>query len=271
MIKAGRDVPPCADRYPVDAGEARRALTPWTTAEARRSDLHRCRSLPSENRHPVARSPGALRFVEDHLQPVLELVAAWALGSDFQGTSDRSRRGRGHHRRVGHTSPPGFCGRKRGIISNALGRSRGGVSTKVHALVDTKGRPLHVQLTPGQQHESTVAEEIIANHARGEAFIADTGYDSDASRAQLKALRIKPVIHANPTRKKKPRLESKALRDPLPCRGVLSHLEALSSHRHAFREDFPQLPRPRSRRLLLHLAARSPRRRVTKLGTPPSR
>ena len=90
-----------------------------------------------------------------------------------------------------------------------MGRSRGGVSTKVHALVDTKGRPIHIQITPGQQHESTVAEEIIANHARGEACIGDTGYDSDAIRAQLKSLQIKPVIHANPTRKKKPRLDRK--------------------------------------------------------------
>jgi transposase len=88
-----------------------------------------------------------------------------------------------------------------------LGRSRGGFSTKVHALVDTKGRPLHVEVTQGQQHESTVAESIIANHARGRAFIADTGYDSDAIRSQLKALKIKPVIYAHPVRKKKPRLD----------------------------------------------------------------
>lgn len=97
--------------------------------------------------------------------------------------------------------------RKAQIISNALDRSRGGFSTKLHALVDTKGRPLHVEITPGQQHESTVAEALIADHARGKAFIADTGYDSDAIRAQLKELQIKAVICANPTRKKKPRLD----------------------------------------------------------------
>ena len=89
-----------------------------------------------------------------------------------------------------------------------MGRSRGGFSTKLHALVDTKGRPLHVELTPGQQHESTVAEAIIEKHARGKAFIADTGYDSNAIRKQLKALHIKAVIHPNPTRKhRKPRLD----------------------------------------------------------------
>ena len=88
-----------------------------------------------------------------------------------------------------------------------MGRSRGGFSTKVHALVDTKGRPIHIEITPGQQHESTVAEAIIENHARGEAFLADTGYDSDAIRGRVKSLQIKPVIHANPTRKRKPRLD----------------------------------------------------------------
>lgn len=145
--------------------------------------------------------------MEDRVQPVLELVAARALDSHFQGAPDRTRRGRRHHRRFGCSSPPGCCGRKRGIISNALGRSRGGFSTKIHALVDTKGRPIHVELTPGQQHESTVAAAIIENHARGEALIADTGYDSDAIRDQLTAMRMKAVIHAHPGRNKKPRLD----------------------------------------------------------------
>jgi transposase len=88
-----------------------------------------------------------------------------------------------------------------------LGRSRGGFSTKVHALVDQKGRPLHVELTPGQQHDSTVAERIIHEHVFGKAFIADTAYDSDAIRKKLKLEKIKAVIHPHPNRKKKPRLD----------------------------------------------------------------
>lgn len=145
--------------------------------------------------------------MEDRVQSLFELVSSRSLGCDFSKSYSLGRRRRSDHRRIRYSSPPGCCGRKRGVITNALGRSRGGFSTKVHALVDTKGRPLHVELTQGQQHESTVAEAIIANHARGKAFIADTGYDSDAIRAQLKALHIKPVICANPTRKRKPRLD----------------------------------------------------------------
>jgi transposase len=145
--------------------------------------------------------------VEDRVQSIFELVAPGPLGSDLQSSASPGRRRRSHHRRFGCSSPPGCCGRKRGIISNALGRSRGGFSTKVHALVDTKGRPLHVELTPGQQHESTVAPTIIENHARGEALIADTGYDSEAIRNQLTSLRLKAVIHPHPGRKKKLRLD----------------------------------------------------------------
>nr|WP_228565314.1 IS5 family transposase [Myxococcus sp. AB036A] len=93
------------------------------------------------------------------------------------------------------------CGRKRGLRSNALGHSRGGFSTKVHAVTTTGGKPLHVALTPGQQHESTMAEELLV-HAEGAAFIADTGYDADRIRANVRKLRMKSVIHSNPSRKR---------------------------------------------------------------------
>ncbi len=90
-----------------------------------------------------------------------------------------------------------------------MGRSRGGFSTKIHALVDTSGKPIHLQITPGQQHESTVAEAIIEEHARGKAFVADTGYDSNAIRRALRRKRMKAVICPNPTRAKKLRFDRK--------------------------------------------------------------
>jgi transposase len=93
-----------------------------------------------------------------------------------------------------------------------LGRSRGGFSTKIHALVDTQGLPLHVELTPGQQHESTVAESIIHTHGRGKAVIADTGYDSDAIRSCVKRRGMQAVIHPNPTRRTKLPLNRRAYR-----------------------------------------------------------
>ena len=61
----------------------------------------------------------------------------------------------------------------------ALGRSRCGFSTKIHALVDALGNPLHFILTPGQRNEITQAESLIQN-VHNTIVIADKGYDSNA-------------------------------------------------------------------------------------------
>jgi len=92
-----------------------------------------------------------------------------------------------------------------------LGRSRGGFSTKLHAVVDTKARPIYIALTPGQRHEMVVAPELLA-HARGKALMGDTGYDSNAFRAAVRAKGMKAVIHSKPERKKKPRLDRRLYR-----------------------------------------------------------
>ena len=44
---------------------------------------------------------------------------------------------------------------------NAIGRSRGGCSTKIHALTDTNGKPLEIRITQGQVHDSVMAIELI--------------------------------------------------------------------------------------------------------------
>lgn len=83
---------------------------------------------------------------------------------------------------------------------NAIGRSRGGVSTKIHAVTDTQGRPLHIEITPGQQHDVTMAEQLLV-YVQGQACIADTGYDSNKFIAAIKAKGLVPVIPSNPSRK----------------------------------------------------------------------
>lgn len=61
----------------------------------------------------------------------------------------------------------------------ALGRSRGGFSTKIHVLVDGLGNPLRLGLTAGQCHESTQAEALLAGFSF-ERVIADRGYAGQA-------------------------------------------------------------------------------------------
>jgi Transposase DDE domain len=45
--------------------------------------------------------------------------------------------------------------------TEALGRSRGGLTTKVHLGCDGRGRPLSVVLTPGQRHDSTQLKLVL--------------------------------------------------------------------------------------------------------------
>jgi transposase len=84
----------------------------------------------------------------------------------------------------------------------ALGRSRGGFSTKIHARCDEQGRPLGFALTPGETHDTkgfTILMRMIDDRIR--ALIADKGYDSDAIREALRDADIEPVIPSRSNRK----------------------------------------------------------------------
>ena len=65
-----------------------------------------------------------------------------------------------------------------------MGRSRGGLTTKIHAVVDAEGRPIRIALTPGQVHDGTAAEELLTNLKPGATLLADKAYDSNAIRDQ---------------------------------------------------------------------------------------
>jgi transposase len=60
----------------------------------------------------------------------------------------------------------------------ALGRSKGGFSTKIHVLVDALGNPLRLLLSPGQQHDITLAKALITGYEHI-PFIGDKSYDAD--------------------------------------------------------------------------------------------
>ena len=68
-----------------------------------------------------------------------------------------------------------------------MGRSRGGLTTKIHALVDAEGRPIRLELTPGQAHDGRMAELFLPDLAPGATLLADRAYDSNAIRADAKA------------------------------------------------------------------------------------
>ena len=63
-----------------------------------------------------------------------------------------------------------------------MGRSRGGLTTKIHALVDAEGRPIRLELTAGQAADAPMAEKLLAGLKPGATLLADKAYDTDAIR-----------------------------------------------------------------------------------------
>lgn len=77
-------------------------------------------------------------------------------------------------------------GRAKKAGAQALGRSRGGHSTKLHIAADALGNALRFVLTGGERNDHTQAAALLDGFAP--AFvIADRGYDSDALVATIEA------------------------------------------------------------------------------------
>lgn len=68
-----------------------------------------------------------------------------------------------------------------------MGRSRGGLSTKVHVLTEARGLPIKFFLTPGQTHDTIGAAELLTNLPEGMVLLADKAYDADWIRESLES------------------------------------------------------------------------------------
>ena len=93
-----------------------------------------------------------------------------------------------------------FASGARGSGEEDLGRSRGGPATKIHVLVDRRGRPLCYRLTPGQAADCRHARALL----EGVAFawlIGERAYDTDAIRAWCAEHGIEVVIPSKRNRK----------------------------------------------------------------------
>ena len=64
-----------------------------------------------------------------------------------------------------------------------MGRSRGGLTTKIHAVVDTNGLPVQIGLTPGETHDNQLCSVLLSELRPQTMLLADRGYDADWIRA----------------------------------------------------------------------------------------
>jgi transposase len=107
-------------------------------------------------------------------------------------------------------SPPLGIRRKRGEKKQAVGRSRGGRNTKIHALADAKGRLIAILLSGGEAHDCPVAERLIRRVKPSKRMLGDKAYDSAELRQELHERGTKSVI-PNRCNRKQPFSFSKRL------------------------------------------------------------
>ncbi|OYZ90463.1 MAG: hypothetical protein B7Y08_29770 [Rhodospirillales bacterium 24-66-33] len=60
-----------------------------------------------------------------------------------------------------------------------MGRSRGGLTTKLHVRVVGNGLPVQLELSPGQANDAPMAELLLNDLPRGAVVLADRAYDAD--------------------------------------------------------------------------------------------
>jgi Transposase DDE domain len=165
-----------------------------------RSDCHFRHPACVENRMPLARRSASLWATDDYLQSLQSLVPAPYLAAHFRENGGRrSRSGRAFHRQQPcQGAPLGGCFKK-GEFAEAIGRSRGGRTSKIPALADDRGSPIAVALTPGNVADITMAAPLLGAVARPKRLLADKAYDADCLRKWLKQRkRSKQSFHPPP-------------------------------------------------------------------------
>jgi transposase len=68
----------------------------------------------------------------------------------------------------------------------SMGRSRGGLTSKIRAVVDSNGLPVRLALTAGEAHDNRLAGKLLSRLKSGTMLLADRGYDADWIRTLVR-------------------------------------------------------------------------------------
>ena len=86
--------------------------------------------------------------------------------------------------------------------NEAMGMTRGGRNTKLHAVVDSAGHAVRLSLTAGQVNDCTQASPMTSELQKGEELLADKAYDVDALRKDMAARGVAVCIPPKSNRRK---------------------------------------------------------------------
>ena len=157
----------------------------------------------------MAGAAGALRQLEQHLEAVLASEPIGGLRNvlRYAGILEQIGPSRANVRFHRGTRPCLGSGRKRGQQNQALGRSRGGFSTKIHLKTDKDGHLIAFDLTGGEKGDCPHFPVLLdlGPDITPRAAIGDKGYNSKANRALCRSHGIVAVIPQKSTAKNKPK------------------------------------------------------------------
>jgi transposase len=112
-----------------------------------------------------------------------------------------------------------------------MGRSRGGPTTKIHALADARGLPILLKLTEGQAHDGRSAQDMLGTLGRGDVLLGDRAYDSDALRQDLAVRGARANVRLMPNRTNLAALQQTALSPAQSGRTLLQQTQAFQNFR----------------------------------------
>ena len=193
---------------------------PWRTRPGdRRQATHGQRHfVGAAHRRPLARHAGTVRQLEFCVRALLALEQARGVGRGVRNLGESRASGRrGTCHQFHDCAGASACSRRKGGNQNqeALGRSRGGFSTKVHLRTNAKGDPLTFDVTPGEAHEVKGYDALMELHdVDPDRLLGDKGYDSNEIRDDLTDRGVEPVIAITARRR--------SITTAKPTRGVIS-------------------------------------------------
>jgi len=143
-----------------------------------------------------------------------------------------------------------------GQMTQAMGRSRAGLSTQVHMACDALGYALGFILTGANVSDFDQAKPLLRRHLRPNAHaMMDKGYDSDAIREYVIELGGTAGIAVKQNRSEKPAFDEHLYRATSSHRKPLGQAQAVPTHRHAIRKTSPLIRCHALTRMHLDLAS----------------
>src|SRR4029078_3586157 len=152
-------------------------------------------------RQPMERSAADVRQLEYGVQALSRLGKGRRFHTDFRCRLGRSRYGVRHGRCNNRQNSTSRGGRKKETHNQALGKSKGGWTTKILALTDALGNLVRFILLPGHRFDTVGVAPLIKDLEFG-GLIADKAFDSNWIIEDMNERKAKVVISQHQRRAK---------------------------------------------------------------------